>query len=310
MRIFLPISPNFSLFFIIFLFLLIFLSMPLLADDEKVEEKKAELAEVKLKIANLQEEMRERQSILEKEDTVLKEVDLRINEINNKLRNLDSRKQDINKELSDLNEKKSSTAASLKSEQLILAQQIRSAYISGHEEYIKLIMNQQDPAEVSRMLVYYRYLTESRVRTIKKINQHLELLSTLESSIGRRSAELKNLIDLGESRKLLEAPITGRQYDKKPPNLAQTLSFLSRNLAQTLSFVRPQIKKRGGSGGQRPPDIVPGTAEGAEGARAEEGAAGARGETVFSCAGEALPGSRVCISRLRNLTSSLRICYQ
>ena len=174
--------------------------MPLLADDEEVEEKKAELADIKLKIANLQEEMRERHSILKKEDTVLKDVDLRINEINNKLRNLDSRKQDINKELSDLNEKKSSTAASLEGEQLVLAQQLRSAYISGHEEYIKLIMNQQDPAVVSRMLVYYRYLTESRVRTINKINQHLELLSTLESSIRGRSAELKDLIDLERQR--------------------------------------------------------------------------------------------------------------
>ena len=63
--------------------------------------------------------------------------------------------------------------------------------------------------------------------------------------------------------------ITGRQYDKKPPNLARTLSFLSRNLAQTLSFLRPKIttqKKTGGFGGQRPPDLVPGTAEGACGA--------------------------------------------
>jgi septal ring factor EnvC (AmiA/AmiB activator) len=200
MRFFLLISRKFSLFFIILSFLLVFISMPLLADDKEVEEKKAELADIKLKIANLQEEMRERHSILKKEDTVLKDVDLRINEINNKLRNLDSRKQDINKELSDLNEKKSSTAASLEGEQLILAQQLRSAYISGHEEYIKLIMNQQDPAAVSRMLVYYRYLTESRVRTINKINQHLELLSSLESSIQGRSAELKDLIDLERQR--------------------------------------------------------------------------------------------------------------
>ena len=51
---------------------------------------------------------------------------------------------------------------------------------------------------------------------------------------------------------------TGRQYHKKPPDLAQTLSFLSRNRAQTLSFLRSKIKKKqGGSGGQRPPDVVP-----------------------------------------------------
>ena len=37
---------------------------------------------------------------------------------------------------------------------------------------------------------------------------------------------------------------TGRQYHKKPPNLAQTLSFLSRNLAQTLSFLKPNLASR------------------------------------------------------------------
>lgn len=200
MRIFLPISPKFSLFFIVLLFLLLFSSLSLFADDQKVEEKMAELANIKQKIASLQEEMHERQSKLKKEDTVLKDVDLRINAINNKLRELDIRKQDVNKELSGLKEKRSATMTGLEVEQLILAQQLRSAYISGHEEYIKLIMNQQDPAVVSRMLVYYRYLTESRVRTINKINQHLEQLSSLELSIRGRSDELKNLIDLERQR--------------------------------------------------------------------------------------------------------------
>ena len=54
-----------------------------------------------------------------------------------------------------------------------------------------------------------------------------------------------------------DAP-TGRQYHKKPQNLAQMLSFLRCTI--------PPQKNRGGSGGQRP-DIVLGTAEGAEGAR-------------------------------------------
>jgi len=194
MRIFLPLISIITLFFVIFSFCLLFYSLPALADDAKVEEKKAELAEVKQKIASLQQAMKQKQSVLQKEDAVLKDVDLRINEINNKLRELDKRKQDVHDELTDLQEKRKEIASSLDDEKLILAQQLRSAYISGHEEYVKLIMNQQDPAVVSRMLVYYRYLTESRVRTIAKINQHLELLSTLESAIRGRSVELKNLI--------------------------------------------------------------------------------------------------------------------
>ncbi len=200
MRIFLDSIPFSSLIFLLFLAALSLFPLPLPAEEGKVVEKKAELAELKKEIAALQAVIQERQSKLQKEDTILKDVDLRISEINSNLRDLDRRKQDLHTELSDLQAKKTETATSLQSEQQILAQQLRSAYVSGHEEYIKLIMNQQDPAVVSRMLVYYRYLTESRVRTIDKINQHLDLLKTLESAIQMRSADLKNLINLQRKR--------------------------------------------------------------------------------------------------------------
>ena len=200
MRIFLPLRLIFRPFFPVLWVCLLIFSLPLQADDAKVEEKKAELADLKQKITTLQEAMQESEAKLQKEDSVLKNVDLRINEINHKLRDLGSRIEDVNKELSDLQDKKNETVSSLNEEQLVLAQQLRSAYFSGHEEYVKLIMNQQDPAVVSRMLVYYRYLTESRVRTISKINKHLELLNTLESAIRGRSVELKDLIGQEQQR--------------------------------------------------------------------------------------------------------------
>jgi len=200
MRILFASIPFSSLVFLLFLAGLSLFPLMLPAEEGKVIEKKAELAELKKEIAALQAVMQERQSELQKEDNILKDVDLRISEINSNLRDLDRRKQDLHTELSDLLAKKTETVASLQSEQQILAQQLRSAYVSGHEEYIKLIMNQQDPAVVSRMLVYYRYLTESRVRTIHKINQHLDLLKTLESGIQMRSVELKNLINLQRKR--------------------------------------------------------------------------------------------------------------
>jgi septal ring factor EnvC (AmiA/AmiB activator) len=165
-----------------------------MAQEPELTEKKAELTALKGKIAALQQAMRQKQSKLDKEDALLKEVDLRIDGINNKLRELDGRKNEIYDELSDLQLKKTATMAGLESEQILLSQQLRSAYISGHEEYIKLIMNQQDPAAVSRMLVYYRYLAESRVRTINQINQHLKQLQDLQSTIQIRSVEMKLLI--------------------------------------------------------------------------------------------------------------------
>ena len=62
---------------------------------------------------------------------------------------------------------------------------------------------------------------------------------------------------------------TGRRSDKKPPNLAQTLSFLSHHLAQTQNFLIQKFKKqnrshnqkawrsRGVQGGGSPPEGGP-----------------------------------------------------
>ncbi len=63
---------------------------------------------------------------------------------------------------------------------------------------------------------------------------------------------------------------TGCQSHKKPTKSPETLNCLT-----------PKSQTKSG--------------EGAAGARAAEGAAGARGENVINCAGEALPGLRVCI---------------
>jgi len=56
---------------------------------------------------------------------------------------------------------------------------------------------------------------------------------------------------------------TGRQSDKKPPNFAQTLSFLSpnqqkrsRNQQKIRSQNSKKYPKRGGSGGRQPPPTV------------------------------------------------------
>ncbi len=201
MRTFLAPIPFSGPIFSLFLAGLLLFPALLPAEEGKVIEKKAELTELKRKISVLQEVMQERQSKLQKEDAALKDVDLRIGEINSNLRDLGRRKQDLHTELSDLQTKKKEIATSLQGEQQVLTQQLRSAYVSGHEEYIKLIMNQQDPAVVSRILVYYRYLTESRVRTINRINQRLDQLKTLESNIQLRSTELKDLINLQRDRR-------------------------------------------------------------------------------------------------------------
>jgi septal ring factor EnvC (AmiA/AmiB activator) len=74
-----------------------------------------------------------------------------------------------------------------------LGNDVRSAQVMGRQDYLKLLLNQQDPAAVSRALVYYRYLTKARARRIAEVRGALAQLGTLEQQVEQRRQSLEAL---------------------------------------------------------------------------------------------------------------------
>jgi septal ring factor EnvC (AmiA/AmiB activator) len=168
--------------------------------DANVVDKKAELEQLKQRIKTLQEGLQADQSKLRREDETLREVDLRINRINQKLRELEQQKTVVLTDMEELRKRRQETTRELEMEQQQLAEQMRAAYISGNEEYLKLLLNLQDPAMISRMLSYYRYVSRDRVNTISQINTYLDELARNEADFLARSRELESLIEKQKQR--------------------------------------------------------------------------------------------------------------
>jgi septal ring factor EnvC (AmiA/AmiB activator) len=75
-----------------------------------------------------------------------------------------------------------------------LAGELRAAYVNGREEQLKLLLNQQDPASVGRMLAYYGYFGRARAERIGSIRDQLDHLALVRERIaseGRRLGELE-----------------------------------------------------------------------------------------------------------------------
>jgi len=75
-----------------------------------------------------------------------------------------------------------------------LAGELRAAYVNGREEQLRLLLNQQDPASVGRMLAYYGYFGRARAERIESIRdqlEHLALVRERVASEGRRLGELE-----------------------------------------------------------------------------------------------------------------------
>ena len=132
-----------------------------------------------------------------------------------------------------------------------LARQVKSAYALGRQEQLKLLFNQQDSRQSSRMMTYYQYFNRAKLQQLTQINSDLQQLSVLNQQSQLEKQQLAELvsknkvqqIELAKSkneRKTILAKIN-RDYQK---NISQ-LSRLKKNEQQLKRLITSlQQKKR------------------------------------------------------------------
>jgi len=74
-----------------------------------------------------------------------------------------------------------------------LARQVRMSFLAGRQETIKLMLNQEAPARLGRMMAYYDYLNKARATRIANVNRELVNLAELAAATRRVTAELGSL---------------------------------------------------------------------------------------------------------------------
>jgi len=79
-----------------------------------------------------------------------------------------------------------------------LAGQIRAASMIGRQEPIKLLLNQRDPGQTGRVLVYYQYFGRARASQIAAIDAHLGEINQLDAEL---AAEEQRLLALEEQQR-------------------------------------------------------------------------------------------------------------
>jgi murein hydrolase activator len=83
--------------------------------------------------------------------------------------------------------------ASIAKGRIALAGQLRAAYLIGHEEPLKLLLNQKDPARAGRMFVYYSYFGRERAEEIHTIEANVTRLDELDTELAAQDAKLAEL---------------------------------------------------------------------------------------------------------------------
>ncbi len=152
-----------------------------------------ELKNLQDSIARIKARLEKNRSLQSETETALRKAETAIGEAAAGLRQTRDRIGHERKRLKDLQQQRQQTRTHVNVQQKALAGQLKSAYISGRQEYLKLLLNQEDPASIGRNLIYYDYLNRARTRAIEQLREDLATLMTLEKDIQTSLTELTDL---------------------------------------------------------------------------------------------------------------------
>ena len=71
-----------------------------------------------------------------------------------------------------------------------LAEEISAAYRTGRQDRLRLLLNQQQPEQVARMLRYHRYLSDARSEAVAEVEQTLTRLDQVEQQLQQQRQQL------------------------------------------------------------------------------------------------------------------------
>ena len=177
------------------------------ADDPNPARAEAELKAVRSQIDKVREEMERDAGKRTQLSRDLEESERVVGSARGELEKLRRERAVHTAKRAELAGQRRAEEGALSKDRDALAGQIRAAHMIGREEPLKLLLNQRDPAQTGRVLVYYGYFGRARASQIAAINSHLADLAALDAQLASEEARLTALEDerRGELSKLQSA---------------------------------------------------------------------------------------------------------
>jgi septal ring factor EnvC (AmiA/AmiB activator) len=162
-----------------------------LAQDRR--ESEAALSAVRKEIKQLQERMARETARRDEGARALRDAETKIAAATRELAKVraDLRVQQTARR--DLTQETERANRRLAAEKAALARQVRSSYMTGRDELFKLVLSQESPATLGRMLVYFDYYNRARSARIDTVAGELEKLGSLEQETARVTTALESL---------------------------------------------------------------------------------------------------------------------
>lgn len=163
------------------------------AQDRRQSE--ANLAAVRKEIKALQEKIARETTRRDEGSRALRASEVEIAAATRKLAEVSDSVRTQEKTRRELEVQTANANRRLGAEKDALARQVRSSYMAGREELTKLLLSQESPASLGRMLVYFDYYNRARSARIAAVAGELAKLAELDAERARVQAELTALAE-------------------------------------------------------------------------------------------------------------------
>ena len=156
-------------------------------------DEKTDMAKLQKEIEALQKELKEVQGTRSDLQKDLEKSEKQINELQKKADEINKELNQQNKELNQLKNERSQLEQARKKQQTQIAEQMRAAHKLGEQSEVKVLLNQESPDQVSRIMKYHSYFMEAHTAKMKSYLETITRIDSLTPEIEKKTLELAGM---------------------------------------------------------------------------------------------------------------------
>lgn len=219
---------NKSLFLLVCTYIILLLPMMVNAAD------KQSIRETEKEIKQLATSLEGKKGKSDKIYAEIKTMEQELGRVSNQKYQTEKKIKAATRKLKKSVEKNQDLRIELEKQREALAQQLQALYSAGEQSHLRLLLRQDDPSEISRVMKYFEYLNNSRVAKIKKAQKTFNKLKQAQARIQEERAGLQALKkQLNQQEKNIKALVAQRSQRLK--KLQTNISGQEKRLKQLLA---------------------------------------------------------------------------
>lgn len=152
-----------------------------------------DLQNLRQRISAMQSEIAKTSESKSEAADALRASEKAISDSNRKIAGLTEQQHEADTRLNELQTQQQQLKQRLNRQQTLLSRLLYQQYLGGKHEYLKLMLDNQDPNKVARDLQYFGYIARNRAAWLENLRSDLNALNNVSDKVLAQSKALSNL---------------------------------------------------------------------------------------------------------------------